>query len=178
MVYSQKNDISLRKIFESDASILMTLNNDLETAKYVVGNPKKVTLEEQRQWMMQIKSEKNIVRFMIDFKSRTVGTVIISNIRDDIKIGNLNIKILSNYRGKGIGSHAIKLALSYCFNKLKLFCVTAHILSDNFPSIALFEKSGFVKEGVLRSRVIKHKQRKDLISYSILRTEYEQMENQ
>lgn len=168
--------VKLRWIEEKDAHILAELNNNTEIADHVVGNPKKVTFEEQLLWMARIDEEKNTVRMMIEYDGTAVGTIIISNIDSDNKTGNLNIKILPQYQRKKIGSKALDLACQYAFEELKLFCLTAHILSDNASSISLFSKTGFLKEGILRSRVIKNGHRRDLVSMSYLNSDSERRE--
>lgn len=172
MSSSQKNDVTLRNIVEEDASVLLELNNDPNIAKCVVGNPQKVTMKEQIEWMKNLSTETMTVRFMIEYNSKAVGTIIISNIDRAIQTGNVNIKLLHEYQGRGIGKKAVTLAVEYCFSNLGLFCLTAHILEDNYPSQALFEKVGFVKEGVLRSRIVKDGVRKNLVSYSLLCSEF------
>ncbi len=167
------NGVLLRDVKNTDASLLMELNNDLEISKYVVGTPKRVTLEEQLKWMEKLKFETNTKRFIVEYNGESVGTVILSSIDEANLTANMNIKLLRTVHGKGIGKQSLKLALKYCFNTLNLFCVTAHILSYNTASIALFESCGFTKEGMLRSRVVKQGKRFDLLSYSILSCEFE-----
>lgn len=164
-------EISLRPLVISDAPILMELNNNEEIAKCVVGNPRKVNMDEQLRWMTRIKQEKNTLRFMITYQNKSVGTLIISNIDKANKVGNINIKLLPQEQGKGLGTISLKLACQYAFEKVDLYCLTAHILSDNEASQKLFKKVGFSREGILRSRVIKDGIRKDLISYSLIKNE-------
>lgn len=161
--------VKLRWIEENDASVLMELNNNNEIANCVVGNPKKVNYEEQLLWMTKRAEEKNTVRMMIEYDGIAVGTIIINNVDFNNKVGNINIKILPKYHGKKIGANALDIACQYAFEELNLFCLTAHILSDNVASISLFAKKGFMKEGILRSRVIKNEYRMDLISMSYLK---------
>ncbi|MBQ8308200.1 MAG: GNAT family N-acetyltransferase [Clostridia bacterium] len=164
--------ISLRFIETDDAAFLMELNNNLEIAKCVVGNPRQVTLQEQMCWMKKVATEEKTKRFIIEYDGEPVGTVIISSIDLSNLTANVNIKLHSSARGKGIGKRSIKLALEYCFDVLRIYCVTAHVLSFNKASLALFESCGFIKEGVLRSRVIKNNERCDLISFSITREDF------
>ena len=176
MRYLLRNDehqIALRYLDIGDAELLMDLNNDTEIARCVVGNPRSVTLQEQLQWMEKAKSEPNVIRFIVEHRGLAVGTIIISDINRTNLSANMNIKLLKSARGKGIGKQSIKMALKYCFDNLCLVCVTAHVLSYNKASLALFEGCGFTNEGVLRSRVIKNNERYDLISFSILRDEFE-----
>lgn len=163
--------ISLRSLAVSDASILMELNNDLDIAKYVVGNPKQVNIQEQMQWVERIATETQTKRFIVEYDDIAVGTVIISNIDLANLTANVNIKLLSVARGKGVGKQSIKLAVQYCFDELGIYCITAHVLSFNKASLALFDSCGFTREGILRSRVIKNNKRCDLISYSIIRSD-------
>lgn len=167
--YDDSHYVRLRWIEEKDAQLLMELNNDAEIADCVVGNPRKVTYKEQIVWMERIAEEKDTVRMMIEYDDITVGTIIISNIDFNNKTGNINIKILPKYHGRMIGTKAVDIACRYAFEELDLFCLTAHILSDNVASISLFTKAGFCKEGILKSRVIKSGRRKDLISMSYLK---------
>ena len=80
----------------------MTLNNDVNTMKYVVGNPTIVTMDEQLIWMEKIKLEKDKKRFIVQYKNKAVGTIIISDINRKDSTANINIKLLPEVRGKGI----------------------------------------------------------------------------
>lgn len=171
------SDIVLRNINENDAKLLMDMNNEPYVAKYVVGNPKHVTLEEQIKWIKNLVNEKNTIRFIIEYQSKSVGTIIVSGVDQFNKVCNLNIKLHIHAIGQGIGTKSIQAAVTYCFKELEMDCIIAHILSYNFVSQKAFLKCGFKSEGVLRSRVIKNGVRQDLISFSILKDEgicYEQ----
>ena len=164
--------VELRPIRFSDAQFLMELNNNDEIAKYVVGTPRKVTLEEQKKWMELLKEEKGTVRFVVECNHTSIGTVIISDISCTNLTANVNIKLHPSVWGEGYGKKSVNLAVSYCFSKLRLKCLTAHVLSYNNASLTLFERCGFQREGLLRSRIVKNGDRKDLVSFSILETDY------
>lgn len=168
---NEKNEIKLRLINETDALILMELNNNEDVARYVVGNPLKVSLEQQLQWMSKLKKETNAKRWMIDFNEQTVGTIILSSIDFNNKTGNMNIKLLPDFQGKGIAIRALRQACDFAFDEIDLYCLTANILSYNTKSRSLFQKLGFKQDGILRSRVIKNNERFDLISLSLLKDE-------
>lgn len=164
--------VELRPIRFSDAQFLMELNNNDEIAKYVVGTPRKVTLEEQKKWMELLKEEKGTVRFVVECNHTSIGTVIISDISYTNLTANVNIKLHPSVWGEGYGKKSVNLAVSYCFSKLRLKCLTAHVLSYNNASLTLFERCGFRREGLLRSRIVKNGDREDLVSFSILETDY------
>ena len=166
-------DVTLRPIEICDADLLLAMNNDDELARFTVGNPRKVTMSEQVQWIKDTHNEKNTVRYMIEYQNMTVGTVFLSSINTECQTGNINIKIMKDARGKGIGTRAVVLMLRYVFIELNLYCITAHVLIDNMASRGMFIGLGFKEEGVLRCRAIKNGCHIDLVSYSLLRTEFD-----
>ena len=163
--------IKLRSICNDDAIVLMELNNSRLIADYVVGNPEIVNMEQQLNWIEKTKHETNTKRWMIDFEGKAVGTIILSSIDYYNLVGNMNIKILPDFQGKGIAKRALLMACDIAFDELELFCLTANVLSFNSKSRMLFLKAGFREDGVLRSRIIKNGQRHDLISFSLLKSE-------
>ncbi len=76
------------------------------------------------------------------------------------------------YRGRGVMSEAVSLAVGFAFRELNLVRVHAHVMTGNEASSRILLKCGFKKEGLLRKR-IKHRGRwRDLLLYSILREEW------
>ncbi|MEH7225414.1 GNAT family protein [Bacillus sp. JJ1566] len=55
-----------------------------------------------------------------------------------------------NARGKGIGQQMIKEVLKIAFEELHLHRVSLAVFDFNNSAIACYEKSGFIKEGLLR----------------------------
>lgn len=166
-------NVKLRPIVSTDASVLMELNNNELIKKFVVGHPQIVNMEEQLKWMEKISYEHDKKRFAIDYKGKPVGTVIISNIDEINRTATMNIKILPNSHGKGIGTKALELGCKYAFQYLQMYCLVAHILNYNLASQKIFRKIGFQKDGVFRSRIIKNGERCDLVVYSLLKSEFE-----
>lgn len=78
--------------------------------------------------------------------------------------------------GKGLGGEAIEAALGYCFLDLDLHRVGAEIFAINPRSVRLFERCGFVREGVLRDKVVKEVagalRPVDVYLYGLLRREW------
>lgn len=166
---SDDQKVCLRELEMRDAAFLMELNNDPEIAQFVVGTPRQVTLQEQLQWMEKASADTKTKRFLVEHDGISVGTIIISAIDPTHLTANISIKLHRNARGKGVGTASIRLAVQYCFEVLGLYCLTAHVLSYNQASLAMVDRCGFQREGVLRSRVIKNGVRCDLVSFSITR---------
>lgn len=168
--------INLRPLRESDAGVLMELNNSREVSKMVVGNANVVTMEQQLKWMSNLENEKTTKRWMIDYGQTPVGTVFLSAIDNTNHTCNVNIKILPEFQGRGIAKKAIAEVCEIAFEELHMFCITANVLSFNIGSQMLVRKAGFHQDGILRSRVIKNNERCDLIAFSLLKTDLEENE--
>ena len=57
-----------------------------------------------------------------------------------------------DYWGKGIASEAVSLLTDYGLNQLNLIKICAGSYSNNIGSIKVFEKLGFIKEGILKKQ--------------------------
>jgi RimJ/RimL family protein N-acetyltransferase len=82
----------------------------------------------------------------------------------------------AEYRGKGYGSDALRVAVSYAFRELGLYRVSLGVFSYNQRAIRAYEKVGFVHEGRLRSALYRDGQRFDHLFMGILRSEWEQQQ--
>ncbi|MGO0190763.1 GNAT family N-acetyltransferase [Bacillus velezensis] len=57
------------------------------------------------------------------------------------------------HNGKGYATKAVKLAVDYAFNELKLHRIEAGVMPHNKASIRVLEKAGFHKEDIARKNV-------------------------
>ena len=79
---------------------------------------------------------------------------------------------------RGVGTRAKKLICRFGFEQLglnKLYFITNE---DNFASIRMNEKCGFVLEGRLRQEYTKDGEKKDRLYYGLLREEWEDDDEQ
>lgn len=75
--------------------------------------------------------------------------------------------------GKGYGHDAMSLVLNYGFCELNLHRVQLTVFEYNERAIALYEKTGFRREGVYREFMQREGRRYDMYLYGILRSEWE-----
>jgi len=76
------------------------------------------------------------------------------------------------HRGRGYGSEALALALDFAFYELNLHRVALTVFAYNHSAIALYEKLGFVREGISREHLQRDGRRYDLLHYGLLRREW------
>ena len=75
-------------------------------------------------------------------------------------------------RGKGAGSFAVKEMLQHAFLNLNLQRIELTVNEDNASAINLYEKVGFVREGMKRKARFKNGEFINMYLYSILRDEF------
>lgn len=74
--------------------------------------------------------------------------------------------------GKGYGTEAMQLALTFAFDELNLHRVQLSVFAYNERAIALYEKLGFVREGTYREHLRRNGQYYDMYLYGLLRREW------
>jgi ribosomal-protein-alanine N-acetyltransferase len=72
---------------------------------------------------------------------------------------------------QGIATEAVSAMLNFCFGQLGLHRVQAYIHPDNSASIALVEKLGFTREGLLRDNMRVGDAWRDDLLYALLSTD-------
>lgn len=166
--------IVLRAISLKDAKMLKELINDPDTEKMLGGSSFPVSLESQEKWILAQDGRTDVLRCIIAEKENEdvgLGTVILSDIDYRNGTAQAHIKMDKNARKQGYGTDALKTILEYAFNEMRLNCVYANVLAYNEPSQKLFEKLGFQRDGILRSRVFKAGKHVDMYAYSLLKGE-------
>lgn len=78
------------------------------------------------------------------------------------------------YKGRGIAAEASKMILAYGFEELQLNRIYLFTEVENIAAQRLFEKIGFVKEGVFKQDIYSHGQFADRIAYGFLREDWNQ----
>lgn len=76
------------------------------------------------------------------------------------------------YRGRGYGSDALAVLLTYAFDELALHHVGLTVMAYNTAAIRAYERAGFVREGARRQVVQRGGQRHDLLCYGLLQAEW------
>jgi RimJ/RimL family protein N-acetyltransferase len=80
--------------------------------------------------------------------------------------------VVPSVRGRGVGSRAVTLAVSWALGSLDLLRVEMTTTPGNRAVPALARRLGFTQEGVLRARNIERGQRVDILWFGVLREEW------
>lgn len=165
------NGIYLRKMEVSDAEKIVEWRNKDRVRRNFIYQ-ELFTIEGHLNWMATQIETGHVVQFVICEKGlgRAVGSVYFRDI--DMGKGSAEYGIFigeDDAVGKGYGTLAAKLALSYAFEELGLNYVFLRVFEDNIGARRSYEKAGFhiiegkqeevVIDGIKRKLVFMHRKR-------------------
>jgi UDP-4-amino-4,6-dideoxy-N-acetyl-beta-L-altrosamine N-acetyltransferase len=102
-----------------------------------------------------------------------VGLVSLTAIDAVYRCAEFHIMIGSaEHRRSGIGALAANAMLRHAFEDLNLNRVSLQVVEDNASAARFYEKLGFVREGILRSAILKQGHFRNVIVMSMLRHEF------
>lgn len=136
------------------------------------------TKESHEQWLRTMVDTGRVAQFIIYSKAdgKAVGSVYLRDIDQKSKKAEYGIFIGEEaYLGKGLGTAAAEVVLTYAFEELKLHKVMLRVLATNQRAIASYKKAGFIEEGCFRDEVKVGDQYQDVIFMGILEIDYKKL---
>ena len=101
-----------------------------------------------------------------------VGIVIVHHVEAEQGRAEIGFWLAPDARGLGLGRRAVSLLVDWLFGHPWLRRLELTTTPDNAGAIALAERLGFVREGVLRRRVVERGQAVDIVWFGLLREEW------
>jgi len=146
--------VNLRPLQESDLEVTLCLRRDLETNRALMGYPFPVTSESELRWLRDINDPNRRDRLYLGIEvtadNSLAGYLSAKNLSFRHGTADFGIVLSRHYRGKGLAREAMELFFNYLHGDLHLRKINLEVLSDNEAAIKLYEKFGFVREGVLK----------------------------
>ncbi|MEW9094703.1 MAG: GNAT family protein [Clostridiaceae bacterium] len=132
------------------------------------------------RYLEDIFTDRSRIDFLIFSKesNKIVGEVVINDIFRNNR--SANIRIIINRKedfSKGYGSEAMILALNYGFGMLNLHRIELEVFPFNQRAIHVYEKIGFIREGIRRDGCFFNNKYYDMITMSILEEEFREKYN-
>jgi RimJ/RimL family protein N-acetyltransferase len=134
-----------------------------------------VSKEQHEEWFEAQQRSRNSVIFGIRLveTNQLIGSCQLHTINHVHRKAELQIRLGDAYeRGKGYGTEAVRLLLDFAFKDLNLRRVYLEVFSTNEAAIKVYEKVGFVREGVLRQAAYIDGEYLDILMMGILLEEY------
>ncbi|MEY8377643.1 GNAT family protein [Lachnospiraceae bacterium 56-18] len=153
----EKDGYILRSSEKNDAENYYQQNYnplDPEVAR-LTGCKASFTRDEVVSFFQSCIDDENRYDFLIvDPDGQIIGESVINEINWDLRSANFRIGIFrSDFRGKGIGSWAIRMTCGFAFEQIHLHRLELDVFSFNPRAEQAYLKAGFKREGVLRDAV-------------------------
>lgn len=132
--------------------------------------------EQMVTWLEAARGSSTDFRFAVRLvgDGALIGLVEIDGILWNHRVGWVSLLIGdAGARGRGFGTEAMSLALRFAFHELNLHRLQLTVFDYNSPAISLYERLGFVREGVYRQFLARDGARHDMLLYGLLRPEWE-----
>ncbi|MBG6188857.1 GNAT family N-acetyltransferase [Flavobacterium sp. CAN_S2] len=162
----------LRRVDSNDVREILALRSNPDTMKYIP-RPLLKTDEDALEHITMIDSKIDSnegINWAITLKDnpKLIGIIGHYRIKPENYRAELGYMLLPEYHGKGIVSEAVKEAVNYGFNAMKLHSLEAVIDPENYASAKVLEKNGFVKEAHFKDYEFFEGRFLDTVIYSIL----------
>lgn len=171
----KQNNLLFRRPTLDDAAVLCKLKNNEKASLLLGGIFRGYSLDDIRNWISFHNANTDEVLLVVEDTdaSKIIGHVGLYKIDRIAKKTEYGILIADDTsRGKGYGTICTLTMMEYAFKELGMNKVTAEVLCENAPSIAMFKKCGFSIDGQLRDDVYKNGRYYDVLAMSILAKEY------
>jgi ribosomal-protein-alanine N-acetyltransferase len=162
----------LRRIDKNDCEEILALRGNAETMKYIP-RPLAKNLEDAMEHIVMIDSKienNEAINWAITLKDnpKLIGIIGHYRIKPEHFRAEVGYMLLPEFHGKGIITEAIKTAIRYGFDQMKLHSIEGVIDPRNIASEKVLQKNGFVKEAHLLENEYYDGQFLDTVIYSLL----------
>lgn len=168
------NRILLRAIEEEDLPLMAKWRSRSEVYEYFY-EYLPISTRQQKNWYEKQLGDSTGINFIVaKTTGEAIGTVSIYHIDWRSRKAEWGRLLIGDpdWRSGGIGSEIEAMILEYCFDHLNLNKLYCEVLAENKNVISLHKKFGFKEDGILREHAYKKGYYHDVITMSMLKTEY------
>lgn len=162
--------VRLRAFEHSDLDANHAFVNDDATLRDMLsGLPLPASYEDERRWLEQQTSyTRGEYQFAVeDGSGQLVGRCGLIRVDWKNRVGELGIMIGAPYRGRGYGTEAMQLVCNFAFREMNLHKLKVSVFAFNQAALRCYEKSGFVREGLLRGEVFRNGAYQDVVELAL-----------
>lgn len=170
-VFLQGENVALRTIEGENLEFLRDVINDPRVREgLTIARP--VNERQEREYFEERLSSDETIDLLVCYDGDPVGYVTLHDL--DQRSGHCEIGIWldAEHHGLGYGTEASHLLTEYAFDELRMHRVLARVLADNDASRRVWQKLGFVEEGVHRDEAFTDGEYVDVHYYGVLEDEW------
>lgn len=172
----QTKRLLLRPITINDKASIAQKANDEEIARNTLTIPFPYTEDNAEEWINSMQEPSNNIVLGITINNQVIGVIGLHKIVENHK-AEVGYWLGRSYWGQGYMTEAVNAIIKYGFDELQLVRLCANVFTHNIGSAKVLEKSGFVKEGILRKEAKKPDGTLlDEIRYALLKEDYRPQE--
>jgi RimJ/RimL family protein N-acetyltransferase len=169
--------VTLRELSREDIPLVNRWRQDRDLVDGLGAPARYITEEVDHAWFEDYLRRRGVdVRCVILVAGETepVGLVSLTGIDPVHRRGEFHLLIgRRDLHGRGLGSDATRRMLRHAFHDLNLHRVFLSVLSSNAAAIRVYEKAGFLREGLARQAAYKRGRYEDLVEMAILSREFD-----
>ena len=150
--------VRLRRFRVEDRERLVELGDNSNVSRFLANRfPSPYRLEDADAWIGVSTAESRPCSFAIEYEGRLAGGIGLEPMHDmHSGSAELGYWLGEPYWGRGLAVRAVRLMADYAFDQLLFIRLQAMVIDGNAASMRVLEKSGFVREGILRKHVRKN----------------------
>lgn len=150
------DDVTIRTIRMEDAEDLLALAN-MPGVRWGTARTGALTMMEERKWLEGFAANPDRYCFGAEVDGHIVGIVTLwgQNGPRIRHVASLGMMVRDDYVGRGIGTQLLIAMLDLAENWLGFHRIELDVIVDNAPAVRLYEKCGFVREGIKRDFVLR-----------------------
>ncbi len=174
--FLKDNSVILRKLSEDDnMESYLTFINDVDNLIWVesIGNLP-MNKEDLKAYL---RSNNNLFLSIFNHDELHVGNIHLGRINFIHRNAEFGMILDKQAQGKGYATSASRLVLRHAFEVLNLHRIYLSVVTENKNAIRLYERLGFVKEGIEKDMHRWNFQYYDAIRYRMLEEEYLAIKN-
>lgn len=165
-------EIKIRKFQQDDIPYKVKWINDNENNQFLHYD---LPLREDKTllWLNSIKDRTDRADFTITYNGEPAGLIGLLNIDNKNRKAEYYITLGgSEFKGKGIATIASELLIEESYHNYKLNKIYLYTEVENKSAQRLFERIGFIKEGLLKEDLIQEGRKIDRFIYGLFVEEY------
>lgn len=165
--------LTVRPIRADDAAALLASTED-PVSRRLTGTHERFTLERIEAWCSSRGEQPDRWDLAIEDASNGawLGELAVNGWDHDNRTCGIRIALDPHARGRGIGPEAMTVVIEHLFAATPTHRLELDVYSINPQAIAVYERLGFVREGVKRDALLWEGTFSDAIQMSVLRPEW------
>ena len=133
------DQLSLRKVIKNDEDMILTWANDPLVRKGSFNNDI-ITKDEHTKWFENKLTDPNVLMWIFEVDNCPAGLVRLEKSNNEVV---LSYQLAPHFRGKGLASKMLKMAMSEVKNYWQRMKIMAYTVPGNIASTKSLERAGF-----------------------------------